>query len=58
MKEMSMFQYGMCSFFIEQRMEEKAMSHNYKRNTAYRKLLAKLENEWLIPGKKITDSTL
>lgn len=49
---MSMFQYGMCSFFIEQRMEEKAMSHNYKRNTAYRKLLAKLENKWLVPGEK------
>ena len=47
-----MFQYGMCSFFIERKMEEKAMSHNYKRNTAYRKLPLKLENDWLISGKK------
>ncbi len=58
MKELSMFLYGMCSFFIDQRMEEKAMFRNYKRNAVYRKLLAKLENEWLIPGKKITDSAL
>lgn len=28
------------------------MSRNYKRNAAYRKLLAKLENEWLRPRKK------